>query len=151
MDMDTVSPHERSRIMASVKSDGNKSTEVTLAKLLRTEGLSGWRRHYSLDGKPDFVFPKKRLAVFVDGCLWHGCPKHCRIPHTNRAYWVKKIARNKRRDARTRRLLRIKGWIVFRIWEHEIKTGSVLTKIQKIKKFRPTTTSHAIGHGRNER
>jgi DNA mismatch endonuclease, patch repair protein len=137
--MDTVSPLERSRIMTKVKSGGNKSTEAAFASLLRREGVSGWRRRYPLEGSPDFVFPQKRLAVFVDGCLWHGCAHHCRVPHTHRAYWVQKIARNRRRDKRTRRILRVKGWRVIRIWEHEIKTSAVLSKILKIKKIRSTS------------
>ncbi len=131
--MDTVSPIERSRIMASVKSDGNKSTEVQIADLFRKTKITGWRRHYPLCGKPDFVFPKKQIALFVDGCFWHGCPQHCRIPHTHRRYWVKKIASNKQRDARITRRLRSKGWFVVRIWEHEIKTGAVLARVWRIK------------------
>jgi len=86
--------------MASVKSKGNKSTESAVVALFRVCRLSGWRNQYPVDGKPDFVFPKRRIALFVDGCLWHGCPKHCRIPHTNRSYWVNKISANKRRDNR---------------------------------------------------
>lgn len=132
--MDTVSPSERSRIMASVKSDRNKSTEIAVAVLLRKYGVSGWRRHYPLEGKPDFVFLKNKIALFIDGCLWHGCPKHCRIPKTNRQYWVNKISKNKARDARMQRKLRTHGWTVIRIWEHEIKTSSVLIKIGEIKK-----------------
>ncbi len=137
--MDTVSPSERSRIMARVKSSGNKSTEVAVISLLRTFRVSGWRRHYPLDGKPDFVFPQKRIVLFIDGCLWHGCPKHCRIPHTNRKYWVGKIAANKRRDVAVRRRLRIQGWIVFRLWEHDIGTQVALSMMSGIKKAHPTT------------
>ena len=99
--MDTVSTQERSRIMAKVKARGNKSTELKLIKLFKDFGIKGWRRNYPLSGKPDFVFLKSRLAVFVDGCLWHGCKEHCRIPKSNRDYWVSKIDKNeyKRRQS----------------------------------------------------
>ena len=135
--MDTVSQIERSRIMARVKSKGNKSTEAAVVALFRGARVSGWRRNFPLEGKPDFVFPEKRITLFVDGCLWHGCPKHCRIPHTNRSYWINKISTNKRRDDRVRRHLRAKGWVVIRIWEHDIKTRVALLKIDKIKKYHP--------------
>jgi DNA mismatch endonuclease (patch repair protein) len=71
-------------------------------------------------GKPDFVFPKSRLTVFVDGCFWHGCPKHGHTPRSNTAYWRKKIARNIERDQEVNRELKKRGWRVFRIWEHEL-------------------------------
>jgi len=134
--MDTVSPIERSRIMARVKSKGNKSTESAVVALLREARLTGWRRHYPIEGKPDFVFPQKRIALFVDGCLWHGCPKHCRIPQTNRSYWINKISTNRKRDDRVRRQLRKKGWTVIRVWEHAINTQATLLMIEKIKKSR---------------
>ena len=65
----------RSRMMAAVRSRGNRSTEVRLAKLLRKHRLSGWRRQYPIPGTPDFCWPKSRVALFVDGCFWHGCPR----------------------------------------------------------------------------
>jgi DNA mismatch endonuclease (patch repair protein) len=67
----------------------------------------------------DIVFPSKRVAVFVDGCFWHGCPKHARVPRANPAYWDAKLARNVERDARNTGLLRGAGWTVLRYWEHE--------------------------------
>jgi DNA mismatch endonuclease (patch repair protein) len=74
-----------------------------------------------LPGKPDFIFPKQRLAVFVDGCFWHGCRWHCRMPKSRRNYWKPKIARNKKRDREVTRQLRRCGWKVFRVWEHALK------------------------------
>ena len=136
--MDTVSPAERSRIMASVKSSGNRSTEMALIAVFRRHKLSGWRRRFPLQGNPDFVFPNRRLALFVDGCLWHGCSRHCRLPANNRPYWVKKIQRNKKRDAKNNRLLRGMGWSVIRIWEHELAGGIIDRKIRQIQKRRPT-------------
>jgi DNA mismatch endonuclease, patch repair protein len=119
--------------MAAVRSRGNKATELILASLLRAAKLKGWRRHANIPGRPDFIFPKQRLAIFVDGCFWHGCAKHCRMPASNKKYWDAKIERNMRRDRATRILLRQKGWQVLRVWEHELKSrpASVLARIQK--------------------
>ena len=69
--------------------------------------------------RPDVVFPKQRIAVFVDGCFWHGCPLHGTSPATNREYWGPKIAENRQRDLRNQRDLEAEGWIVIRAWEHE--------------------------------
>lgn len=105
--------------MAAVRSCGNKSTEQRLAALFRCNGIKGWRRHSALPGKPDFVFRQQRIALFVDGCFWHGCPRHLRLPATNREYWKKKIARNRLRDRNVTLKLRENGWCVLRVWEHE--------------------------------
>src|SRR6266850_2377510 len=111
----------RSEIMGRIKSTGNKTTELRLMRLLVTNGVKGWRRRSQLLGRPDFVFPAKRVAVFVDGCFWHGHPVLCRLPSSNRTYWVNKIEGNKRRDCEVTASLRRRGWIVLRIWEHELK------------------------------
>lgn len=113
---------ERSRQMARVRSKGNKSTETRVAKLLRAHRITGWRRHLDLPGRPDFAFPKAKLALFVDGCFWHGCPTcQRRPPRNNAAFWAEKLAANARRDRRADRHLRAKGWAVMRIWEHALK------------------------------
>jgi DNA mismatch endonuclease (patch repair protein) len=70
--------------------------------------------------KPDFVFRERRLAVFVDGCFWHGCPRHFNKPRNNAAFWRRKIAANQARDRLVNRTLRRMGWRVLRIWEHEL-------------------------------
>jgi DNA mismatch endonuclease (patch repair protein) len=114
--MDRVSAKIRSRIMSRIRGRGNKETEEALAKLFRQHRIKGWRRHQPVFGKPDFIFPKSRLAVFVDGCFWHGCAKHGTIPKSNRAYWRRKLARNKKRDQIVARTLRNAGWRVIRIW-----------------------------------
>ena len=119
--MDIVSKTKRSQIMAAIRPTGNKATEQRLASILRANGITGWRRHQPLPGRPDFVFRRERLAVFVDGCFWHGCVRHCRMPKTNVKYWVPKIAHNRRRDRKVNTLLRRKGWRVYRIWEHSLK------------------------------
>jgi DNA mismatch endonuclease, patch repair protein len=87
----------------------------------RDRRITGWRRNHQLVGRPDFVFPKVRVAVFVDGCFWHGCPKYLRMPSDNRTYWLRKIERNQARDRVTVCALRSAGWRVLRIWEHELR------------------------------
>ena len=118
---DTVSKKKRSQIMAAVRSRGNKATELRLIQIFRRHGIKGWRRHLPTLGRPDFVFRNDRLAVFVDGCFWHGCPKHLRKPKGNRRYWRYKIESNRQRDLFVTRSLRRTGWRVLRVWEHEIK------------------------------
>ncbi|MCD6339857.1 MAG: very short patch repair endonuclease [Verrucomicrobia bacterium] len=125
---DTFSPAKRSQIMAAVRSSGNKSTELKFIALLREAGLTGWRRKARVFGNPDFVFRKARVAVFLDGCFWHGCPRHLRLPQTNRAYWERKIQRNMRRDRRITRELRGRGWRVLRFWEHELADRQAVTR-----------------------
>jgi DNA mismatch endonuclease (patch repair protein) len=112
----------RSQLMRRVRSSGNVTTELTLARLLRRAQLKGWRRHLRLPGKPDFAWPKENVAVFIDGCFWHGhdCGKNV-TPKTNTARWREKIEGNQRRDRRVARQLRAKGWCVIRIWECRLK------------------------------
>ena len=132
---DTVSVAERSRIMSAVRSGGNKATEMVLVKLMRQHGITGWRRHRRLSGKPDFVFGSQKVVVFVDGCFWHGCPKHCRMPKGNQGYWRPKITGNITRDALITRDLRRAGWRVLRVWEHELTRKNqtrLLSRIQKV-------------------
>ena len=123
---DVVSKKKRSQIMAAIKSKGNKATEIKLAGIFRQNKIVGWRRNHHLFGNPDFAFPKLRLAVFVDGCFWHGCPKHFRKPKDNRKYWHEKILRNQKRDRLVTKTLRSSGWRVLRIWEHELKNETRL-------------------------
>ncbi len=107
--------------MSLIRGKGNKDTEQALLSLLRSERITGWRRHLPLPGKPDFAFPKQKVAVFVDGCFWHGCPKCYTRPKTNRAFWDKKREDNMARDRRVSRQLRACGWRVIRIWQHALK------------------------------
>src|SRR5262245_16035140 len=117
---DVLTKKKRSQVMARIRARGNKVTELVLVRLLRFHKLTGWRRHACLPGKPDFTFYQQRLTVFVDGCFWHGCEKHCRMPTSNQSYWQPKIARNKTRDKAITTTLRKRGWRVLRIWEHEL-------------------------------
>jgi len=116
--------------MSRIRSRGNADTELALARLLRANKISGWRRQREVriqksgarifKVRPDFIFKQARLAVFVDGCFWHGCPKHGTQPKGNRAFWKNKFARNKARDVLVTQTLRRAGWRILRIWEHEL-------------------------------
>jgi DNA mismatch endonuclease (patch repair protein) len=101
---------------------------VQLARVFRRSGISGWRRHYPVAGKPDFVFLNARLAIFVDGCFWHGCPRCYRSPRANRLFWMQKVKYNRHRDARVARFLRARGWIVLRIWEHSLRNEAAILR-----------------------
>jgi DNA mismatch endonuclease (patch repair protein) len=128
---DVFSKKKRSQVMAAIRSHGNKATEMKLATILRKHRITTWRRHQPLPGKPDFVFILEKLAVFVDGCFWHGCRLHLRMPENNRRYWVAKIARNKARDRRTNLVLRKAGWTVLRVWEHSLSIpGTIIRRIK---------------------
>ena len=119
---DWLTQEQRSFNMASIRSQGTKP-EQRLEALLREM----FPRHKliahppGLVGKPDYLLPGLKLVLFADGCFWHGCPKHGRNPQDNSDYWVPKLERNKRRDRRVARELRLNGYIVVRIWDHELK------------------------------
>ena len=118
--------------MGNVKARGNKSTELKLIKLFRENDLTGWKRNYPVKGKPDFVFLPQRVAIFVDGCFWHGCEDHCRIPSSNQDYWLAKINRNKERDNATTAAFQERNWKVIRIWEHELTRKNSTAVLQRI-------------------
>ena len=112
----------RSQLMSRIRSKGNATTEQAMVALLRKERLSGWRRHYSVAGRPDFVWRRERVALFLDGCFWHGhgCGRNL-TPRTNSEFWRSKIAANVSRDGSITRKLERAGWKVLRIWECEIR------------------------------
>lgn len=117
----------RSRAMSAIRSRGGKSTERLFRMTLVRSGVSGWRLHpRDLPASPDVYFPQHRLAVFLDGCFWHGCPKCWHPIRTRRKFWALKINLNKRRDRRDTRRLKGARICVVRIWEHELKRGSWL-------------------------
>ncbi len=118
---DVFTKAKRSEVMSHIRGHGNKETELALIKIFRQHNITGWRRHRPFFGKPDFVFPKQKVAVFVDGCFWHGCPRHSNLPVNNRVFWSKKMAANKARDRLVNRTLRKQGWRVVRIWEHALR------------------------------
>lgn len=117
---DVFSPEKRSQVMSRIRGRGNQATEMALARLLRLDGITGWRRHQRLPGRPDFVFRRQRVAVFVDGCFWHACPRHSTMPVNNRRFWAKKLRANVDRDRLVNSWLRSDGWRVIRIWEHAL-------------------------------
>ena len=123
---DVFTKKERSRIMAAVHSRGNIETEIKLASILRSAHINGWRRHQPLPGYPDFTFRRQRVAIFVDGCFWHGCPLHCRMPQNNHKYWLRKIGRNIARDRAITKRLKALGWCVLRIWGHALNNPNIV-------------------------
>jgi DNA mismatch endonuclease (patch repair protein) len=130
---DTFTPEERSRIMSRIRSRGNRSTELRFVRLLKQHRLSGWRRKSTLPGKPDFIFPRQRVAIFIDGDFWHGNPRSFRIPKSNVEYWGPKIQMNRRRDLANNRRLRDLGWRVQRFWESELRNeAAVVAKLKRI-------------------
>lgn len=122
----------RSKVMRAVKSYGNKSTELRLVEVFRTIGVTGWRRRQNIEGHPDFVFRKNKLAVFTDGCFWHGHGCRNTQPKSNAAYWQAKIANNRNRDICVNRILRKKGWKVIRFWECDITKNKYSAKIRRL-------------------
>lgn len=130
---DVFSKEKRSQVMRAVRSKGNKSTEIALITIFKQNKIKNWRRNIKLEGKPDFVFVKQKMIVFVDGCYWHGHNCRKRKPGQNDEYWKQKIDRNKVRDRTVTKKLRKDGWNVVRIWECEIKKKKYSKKIQIIK------------------
>ena len=108
--------------MAAIRGSGNKRTELRAIETFRRNHIAGWRRNWPIYGKPDFVFPRERVAVFIDGCFWHCCPKHFTKPSNNAEFWERKIAANQARDRLVTRTLKAAGWTVVRIWEHSLAT-----------------------------
>jgi len=132
---DVFTPAKRSEVMSRIRARGNKDTEQALVGLFRAHKITGWRRHQPVFGKPDFVFPKLRVAVFVDGCFWHGCPQHATMPKTNLAFWKKKLASNKARDRLVTRTLRKSGWHVLRIWEHDLRPKNQPNCLKRLRRL----------------
>ena len=123
---------KRSEVMSRIRSRGNRATELRLIALMRAHGITGWRRNAPLFGKPDFVFRAARLAVFVDGCFWHACPRHATMPRSNRAFWKAKLTRNAARDREVTRALRKAGWRVLRVWECALSAKRATATIRRI-------------------
>ncbi len=160
--MDLLTKAERSAAMSRIRARGNERTELTLARMLRAAGLTGWRRHLTLllkglrpgtaiasDGtrflpkvRPDFVFRSAKLAVFADGCFWHGCPRCYRSPKTRSRFWRTKVERNRERDIFQTRALRQRGWRVLRVRECGLsvrRSPATLRRISKALGATPTS------------
>jgi DNA mismatch endonuclease, patch repair protein len=115
----------RSKNMRAIKGANNRSTELRLRAHLAKSGCRGWCvRPRELYGRPDFAFLVEKIAIFVDGCFWHGCPKCGHIPASNKSYWRTKIARNQARDQLVSRALRSEGYLVIRIRECQLRTAA---------------------------
>lgn len=132
---DVFTPAKRSEVMSRIRARGNKDTEQALVDIFRAQKITGWRRHQPVFGKPDFVFPKLRVAVFVDGCFWHGCPLHSTMPKTNSAFWAKKLGSNKARDRLVSQTLRKTGWHVLRIWEHDLRPKNQPNCLKRLRRL----------------
>ncbi len=118
---DIFEKEKRSKIMSAVHSKQNKTTEIRLIKIFKENGIIGWRRNYKVKGHPDFVFLDKKIAIFVDGCFWHGHDCRNTRPADNAEFWQKKRERNMRHDKEITALFEKRGWTVIRIWECELK------------------------------
>ncbi len=149
--------------MARIRSRGNRDTELALAQLFRRHGIRGWRRQIPIriaecgmrhrTVRPDFLFPQLRVVVFVDGCFWHGCPKHspparwlrrssmparagsrsgASARRTGKQFWREKLAANRARDRLVDRALRQAGWRVLRVWEHELSNKNSARLVRRL-------------------
>ena len=117
---DVLSKEQRAYNMSKIRGK-NTGPEIKLRKLLWAAGIRGYRVHYNLPGKPDIVFVKKKIVIFIDGCFWHKCPIDFQEPETRKEFWMKKINSNVERDERNNRQLSDAGWTIIRIWEHEMR------------------------------
>ena len=127
-------PEIRRRTMQAVKSE-DTGPELTVRRLAHGMGYRFRLHRKGLPGKPDLVFPRLRKVIFVHGCFWHGhdCTRGARVPVQNRAYWTKKIARNKARDEDVQAALTVAGWKVFVLWECEIRDQERMCR--QLRKF----------------
>lgn len=126
--MDVHSPSQRSFNMSKIHAK-NTTPELKLRKALSTNGIRGYRLHYKLIGRPDIVFTKKKIAIFIDGCFWHKCKTHFIAPKTSKKFWYLKIKNNVLRDKNVNRGLKNDGWKVIRIWEHDLKENKGLERV----------------------
>lgn len=134
---DMFDAQKRSEIMSKIRYSGNKSTELKLISIFKETGIKGWRRGSKMYGKPDFVFLKFKIAIFTDGCFWHGHDCMQSKPENNADYWACKIQRNKERDLEVSKFLKCSGWRVLRIWECELKKKNrkiLDKKLRQLKK-----------------
>lgn len=125
---DRISKEKRSKIMSAIRSVNTKP-EITLRKALWAKGLRFRRQHGK--EKIDIAFPSQKLAIFIDGCFWHGCPIHSHMPKSNQEYWLPKLKKNIERDKSKNERLKADGWQIMRFWEHELTNVEyIASKIQ---------------------
>lgn len=133
---DIFDNEKRSYIMSRVRSKNNKSTELELIKFFKENNITGWKRNYPVKGHPDFVFLDKKIAIFVDGCFWHGHDCRNTRPSDNAEYWRKKRERNIKHDKEITELFEKRGWTVIRIWECELKRQNRFALANKLNTFK---------------
>ena len=130
--LDPLTAEARSVLMSKVRSRDNRSTELKAVDTLKQRGITGWTLHPDgIQGNPDLYFPDRRLAVFIDGCFWHACPKCGRLPKTRVDFWKNKIEGNRRRDRKVTRALRNDGYRVMRVWEHRLRDGRWIAQLKR--------------------
>ena len=132
---DVYDKKNRSLVMSKVRSKGNKSTELRLIEIFRSQGIKGWQRNYRVKGHPDFVFLKRQIAIFVDGCFWHGHDCRNTRPKQNKEYWEMKRKHNIMRDKIVTKIFVGRGWTVLRFWECELKKKNLHKLFIKLDKF----------------
>lgn len=130
---DVFDNKKRSEIMSKVRSKNNKSTELKLIQVFKENGIVGWKRNYQVKGHPDFVFLNEKIAIFVDGCFWHGHDCRNTRPSDDADYWTKKRERNMKHDKEITELFELRGWTVIRIWECELKKKNYPNLLKKIE------------------
>lgn len=130
---DVFDNKKRSEIMSKVRSKNNKSTELKLIQVFKENNITGWKRNYQVKGHPDFVFLDKKIAVFVDGCFWHGHDCRNTRPSDNADYWTKKRERNMKHDKEITALFERRRWTVIRIWECELRKKNREQLMEKIR------------------
>jgi DNA mismatch endonuclease (patch repair protein) len=119
----------RSNVMRAIKSKGTALEREFFGHLLAARLKSLKFHPLGVFGRPDAILETERIAIFVDSCFWHACPKHLRTPTANREYWTNKLSRNRRRDRCVTRVLRGQGWQVIRCWEHGLKSDADITRV----------------------
>ena len=132
---DVFDKNTRSNIMKKVRSSKNKSTELKLISIFKKYEITGWRRNYPVKGHPDFVFLDKKIAIFVDGCFWHGHDCRNTRPSDNREYWEIKRMQNTTHDKEITTLFELRGWQVIRIWECELKNKNLSKLLEKLELY----------------
>jgi DNA mismatch endonuclease (patch repair protein) len=122
--VDNLTKEKRSKIMGAIHSKDTKP-ELILRDALSNEGVefeTNFCKH-----KIDIAFPKQKIAIFVDGCFWHGCPIHSHEIKSNESYWKQKLEKNKQRDKMKTEQLQAQNWTVMRFWEHELVNTKIIT------------------------
>lgn len=118
--VDNLTKEQRRKNMQNIRSAGTKPERLIMRELKKRK-IYFANHALSVTGKPDIVFRRKKIAVFIDSDFWHGHPKRCIMPQTNIDYWSSKIERNRKRDKDVNRILRKDGWVVVRLWEYDVK------------------------------